>query len=64
MHMALIIAAFVFALTLLACAITVFAQGMADAADTHTPPVYTVFIAGTAIALGIAGTHWLPHVAW
>jgi hypothetical protein len=59
--MAFVVAFIVLLLTVFASGLVLFAQGMGDAADTHTPPVYTVLIAGVVIALAIAGSHWLPH---
>lgn len=40
-----------------------FGEGMATAPHYTSTPLY-VGLAGTAVAVVIAATHWLPHIGW
>ncbi len=61
--MALILAAIVFIATVALSAVIVFADGMSDSPGTSISP-WPTLIGGSLIAVGLAASHWLPHIGW
>ena len=62
---AFILAGIVFVGTLVLSALMLFAAGMSDnPTASANVPVLSTFITGAIIAVLIAASHWLPHLAW